>query len=61
MNTFVIGSRLEIHHYPDWSGSAFLCFQDEEYRIPGEAAKLLVDFILDLQKERRRLEEQGLP
>lgn len=61
MNTFVIGNRLEIHHYPDWSGSAFLCFDDEEYRIPGDAAKILVEFVLGLQHEQRRLEEQGLP
>ncbi len=61
MNTFVIGSRLEIHHYSDWTGSAFLCFDDEEFRLPGEAAKILVDFILGLQHERRKLEEQGVP
>ena len=60
MNIFVIGKQLQIHHYPDWSGSAFLCFQDEEYRIPGTAAKILVEAVLALQTEQRKLEERSL-
>jgi hypothetical protein len=52
MNTFLIGTRLEIHHSPDWSGPAFLAFDDAEYRIPGEAAKILVEKVRTWERER---------
>ena len=52
MNTFLIGTRLEIHHYPDWSGSAFLSFDDAEYRIPGEAAQILIEKVRTWERER---------
>jgi hypothetical protein len=60
MNTVVIGTRLEIRHYTDWSGSAFLFFEDEEYRIPGEVARIIVESILHLQNDTRKLEERIL-
>ena len=42
MNEFLIGHKLRIRHYADWSGSAFLIFREEEFRIPGEAARIIV-------------------
>lgn len=57
MNTFLIGTRLEIHHYPDWSGTAFLSFDDAEYRIPGEAAKILIEKVRTWERERGLHEE----
>jgi hypothetical protein len=43
MNTFLIGSRVEIHHSPDWCGSAFLAYGEMVFRIPGMVAKILVE------------------
>ncbi len=60
MNTFLFGSRVEIHHYPDWSGSAFLAFEDMEYRIPGQVAKILVEAILKAEKETAPLAKKSL-
>jgi hypothetical protein len=60
MNTFLIGSRVEIHHYPDWSGSAFLAYEDMEYRIPGQVAKILVESLLKVEKESDPLEKKSL-
>lgn len=42
MNEFLIGHKVRIHHYADWSGSAFLIYGEEEFRIPGEAARIIV-------------------
>lgn len=50
MNTFLIGSQVEIHHYPDWSGTAFLAFEDAEYRIPGEVARILAESLLTAER-----------
>lgn len=60
MNTFLFGSRVEIHHYPDWSGSAFLAYEDMEYRIPGQVAKILVEAILKAEKETTPLNKKSL-
>ena len=60
MNTFLIGSRVEIHHYPDWSGTAFLAFEDAEYRIPGEVAKILAESLLSAERGGSALEKRTL-
>ena len=60
MNTFLIGSRVEIHHYPDWSGTAFLAFEDAEYRIPGEVARILAESLLSAERAGKPLEQRRL-
>lgn len=45
MHTFLIGQHLRILHEPDWSGVAVLCYDNSEFRIPGGAARELVQAI----------------
>lgn len=42
LNEFLIGHKVKILHTSDWSGSAFLVFKGEEFRIPAEAARIIV-------------------
>jgi hypothetical protein len=45
VHTFLIGQHLRIIHEPDWSGIAVLCYDGGEFRIPGGAARELVQSI----------------
>ena len=45
VHTFLIGQHLRIIHEPDWSGIAVLCYDSSEFRIPGGAARELVQAI----------------
>ena len=60
MNQFLIGQKLRIHHYSDWSGSAFLDFAEEAFRIPGEAARLIVFALRRAQTQGPDLEEHTM-
>jgi len=52
MNTFLIGRKVRILHYPDFSGRALLSYADEEYPIPAAAAKEIIETLRSAQNQR---------
>lgn len=52
MNTFLIGRKVRILHYPDFSGRALLEYEEVEYPIPAAAAKEIIEALRTAQNQR---------
>ncbi len=61
MNTFLIGRKVRILHPPDFIGRALLAYNDEEFPIPAEAAKEIIEALRAAQNQRMGTEPPARP